>query len=98
MPDLQPRAVTEADCAGWHGERLVLGPNAQGIGTQLEVVLSLSIDEGTGGEVPHVCIPFALDEISLARLARGGTLWVCVLGTSTPPLFVTTHTDYEQEG
>lgn len=94
MADLQPRAVTEDDCRGWHGERLVLGPNAQGIGTQLEVVLTLSIGDGTDQVVPHVCIPFVLDEISLARLAQGGTLWVCLLGTTTVPLFVTTETDY----
>ena len=95
MTDLQPRPVTDNDCLDWQGERLVLGTNAQGIGKPgLEVVLTLSIDEGTEQEVPHVCVPFVPDEISLARLAQGGTLWVCLLGTSTVPLFVTTEPDY----
>ena len=95
MTDLQPRPVTDDDCRAWRGERLVLGTNAQGIGRPgLEVVLTTSIDEGTAQEVPHVCVPFVPDEISLARLAQGGTLWVCLLGMSTVPLFVTTEPDF----
>lgn len=96
MTDLMPRPVTDSDCHAWHGERLVLGTNPQGIGRPgLEVVLTTSIDEGTGSQVPHVCVPFVPDEISLARLAQGGTLWVCLLGMSTVPLFVTTDPDIE---
>lgn len=95
MTDLMPRPVTDNDCLDWQGERLVLGTNADGIGKPgLEVVVTTSIDEATEQEVPHVCVPFVPDEISLARLAQGGTLWVCLVGTSTVPLFVTTEPDY----
>ena len=95
MTDLQPRPVTDADCRAWQGEKLVLGTNPQGIGKPgLEVVLTLTADEGAG-EIPYVCVPFVPDEISLARLAQGGTLWVCLLGISTVPLFVTTDPGVE---
>lgn len=92
MADLQPRPVTDDDCRAWQGERIVLGTNAAGIGKPgLEVVLTTSIDEGLDLPIPHVCVPFVPDEIQLARLAQGGTLWVCLVGRSTVPLFVTTE-------
>lgn len=97
MTDLQPRPVTDDDCRAWQGERLVLGTNAQGIGKPgLQVVLTLSIDAGTAQQLYHVCVPFVPDEISLARLAHGGTLWVCLLGASMVPLFVTTEPDFAE--
>lgn len=87
MSDFRFAGVTEAQAAAWGGERIVLGPNAAGVGRQIEGVRLPDFIEGT--DSPVIAVPFIPDEIALADLAHGKPVWLLSWG-GLPPVLLTT--------
>jgi hypothetical protein len=77
---MRPRPITEADMAYWSNlnprQTLVSGPGE--IEADIEPCPAVITDGDEFGTV--VRVPWQLDEIELAHLAKGGTLWLSTWG------------------
>lgn len=77
---MNPRAATEAEIAWWDEhcqcaahQQLVIGGPEEG-----PDIIPCPAIAGIG--CPAVHVPYQLDEIELAHLAQGGTLWLSTWG------------------
>lgn len=80
---MKPRAITDADLGYWvdyHPEPTIIGgPPSEPDCIPCPAVITRGTHPN-GGEQLIVRVPFELDEIELAHLARGGTLWLSTWG------------------
>jgi len=77
---VRPRALTDADAAYWADEnpRLVMFTGPGEVEAGVKPCPGFVTD---GDEFGQVCrVAWKLDEIELAHLARGGTLWLSTWG------------------
>jgi len=77
---MRPRPITEADMTYWGDQNprpvLLTGPGE--IEARIEPCPGIVTDGDEFGSV--VRVPWTLDEIELAHLAQGGTLWLSTWG------------------
>jgi hypothetical protein len=80
---VKPRAITEADLGYWVDydpvPQVIGGPPSEPDCIPCPAVVTRDVRDGREGQV-IVRVPFELDEIELAHLARGGTLWLSTWG------------------
>lgn len=78
---MRPRPITEADMDYWRS----LNPRPAMISGPGEVEAHIEpcpavVTDGDGFGTTVVRVPWQLDEIELAHLAKGGTLWLSTWG------------------
>lgn len=78
-----PRDITEADLCYWAdydpNPTVIGGPPSEPDCIPCPAVVTYEIREGHGRQL-IVRVPFTLDEIELAHLAQGGTIWLSTWG------------------
>lgn len=80
---MKPRPITEADLGYWSEldpqPRTFTGPGE--IEAGVEPCQALVTEDQLGNQFGQVVrVPWMLDEIELAKLAKGGTLWLSTWG------------------
>ena len=80
---MTPRPITDVDLDWWRDgnprRAQFTGPGEVEAG--IEPCPAVVIDDPNGIAAHIVCVPWTLDEIELAHLARGGTLWLQTWGS-----------------
>jgi hypothetical protein len=79
---VRPRQITDADLAYWSemSPRRVTMSGPGEVEAGIEPCPAIVTDGGEFGLQPVVRVAWELDEIELARLATGGTLWLSTWG------------------
>lgn len=80
---MKPRPTTDADLAYWADQdpipTVIGGPPSEPDCIPCPAIITTS-DALASGPNQAVRVPYELDEIELAHLARGGTLWLTTWG------------------